>query len=110
MIPPDHAFTQRSFEPTVYANVPSVSIPMPLSRNPSLYDNHDFSPQLHPRIHSRQSQGFQIEARRGCGGVQSSSMGSVLRSSGNGDSMRQTMQGKGIEEAYKQFLYFFKIL
>lgn len=110
MIPPGHASYQHSFEPTGYANVPSVSIPMPISRNPSPYDNHDFSPQPHPRIHSRQSPGFQIEARRGCGGVQSSSMGSVLRSSGDGDSMRPTMQGKKIEETYKKFLYFFKII
>lgn len=99
MIPPDYASNQSSFEPRVYANVPSVSILNPLSSDTIHYDNHDFSPQLHPRIHTRQSPGFQNETRGGGGGVQSSSMGSVLRSSGDADSMRQTIQGQEIEDA-----------
>lgn len=91
--PPDHASNQSSFEPTVYANFPSMPMPGPVSSAPPPYENHDFAPQVPPRIPARKP-----EARGGGGGVQSSSIGSVMRGSDDADSMIQRRQGKEIED------------
>lgn len=96
--PFDQASNQSSFEPTIYANSPSMPMSVPISSNPPPYENHDFAPQLPPRIPPRKSAGFQNEARGGGGGVQSSNIGSVLRSSDDADSMTQGRQGKEIED------------
>lgn len=96
--PPDHASNQSSFEPTVYANFPSMpAMPGPVSSAPPPYENHDFAPQVPPRIPARKP-----EARGGGGGVQSSSIGSVMRGSDDADSMIQRRQGKEIEDTCTQ--------
>nr|XP_034317327.1 protein mono-ADP-ribosyltransferase PARP14 isoform X2 [Crassostrea gigas] len=98
MRPPDHTSNQSSFEPTIYVNAPSMPMPGPISSAPPPYENHDFAPQVPPRIPARKSLGFQNEAGGGSGGVQSTSIGSVMRGSDDADSMiqrRQVTMGHG---------------
>lgn len=104
MRPPDHTSNQSSFEPTIYVNAPSMPMPGPISSAPPPYENHDFAPQVPPRISTRKSLGFQNEAGGGSGGVQSSSIGSVMRGSDDADSMIQRRQGKEIQDTEKNLL------
>lgn len=83
---------KSSFKSTVNENFPSMFMSGPVSSVPPPYENHDYPPQIPPRIPTRKSPAFQIKARKGA--VQSSSIESVYKSSDDADLMRQTGQGK----------------
>lgn len=122
MAPFDQTSNTSSFQPTIYENLPTVSMTRPhvvtsdsisykssfkstVNENfPSMlksgpvssalhpYENHDYPPQIPPRIPTRKSPALQIKAKKGA--VQSSSIESVYKSSDDADLMRQTGQGK----------------
>lgn len=87
--------------PSDHASSQSMPMPGPVSSHPPQHENQDFAPQLPPRNSVRKSAGFQNEARGGGERMQSSNIGSVLKSSDNADSMTQSRQGKEIEDAEK---------
>lgn len=88
--------------PLVPSDHVSSQMPEPVSSHPPPNENQVFAPQLHNRNSARKSAGFQNEARGGGGGVKSSSMGSVMKSSDDADSMTQRRQGKEIKDAEKK--------
>lgn len=92
VVPYNSSSYKSSFESTVNENFPSIFMPGPVSSVPPPYENHDYPPQIPPRISTRKSPVFQTKARKGA--VQSSSIESVYRSSDDADSMTQTRQGK----------------
>lgn len=103
MKPTDQTSDQSSFDPTVNAHFPCMPMPRPLSSYPPPYEIYDSALLLPPNILTRMFADLQNKGRGGGGGVQSSSIGSVMRGSDDADSMAQRRQGKEIEDAKKNF-------